>query len=239
MVGQARGRSKVYLAFGVVAAFVALIGFAKTFFHPLLTGTFQAPLVVYLHGVCLFGWVAFFCVQSLLIQRREIALHRRLGWWGCGLAAGVIITTLCVGVLASRRALAGGAAEIASAELLVIIMEMAVFAALVVAPVLQRRRPEVHKRLMLLALLGALGPAWFRFRHYFPAIDNPVFFYSLLLADSLIVIAIIADFVRERRVHWVYPVVGGAMVVVHLIEVFAFETRPFQAVASVLAGPLL
>jgi hypothetical protein len=92
---------------------------------------------------------------------------------------------------------------------------------------------------MLLALIGALGPAWFHFRHYFPAIENPVLFYSLLLADSIILLAIAMDLRAGRGLHPVYLYAGGAMVAVHCIEVFAFPTAAFQFVADRVAGPLV
>jgi hypothetical protein len=37
-------------------------------------------------------------------------------------------------------------------------------------------------------------------------------------------------------IHAVYIHVGGGMFIVHLVEVFAFETAGFQAVAGLLAG---
>jgi len=93
---------------------------------------------------------------------------------------------------------------------------------------------------MLLPLIASLGPAaWFRFRHYFPPVDNPVFVYSLLLSDSLIVIAAGVDFARERRVHWVYAFVGAGMVSVHVVEVFAFDAGWFEAIAGAVAKPIL
>ena len=42
------------------------------------------------------------------------------------------------------------------------------FAILVAAAIVYRRRPEFHKRLMLLAMIAIIWPAFFRFRHYFP-----------------------------------------------------------------------
>jgi len=141
--------------------------------------------------------------------------------------------------MASRRIAAGGAVAQANSELLVIILEMIVFSSLVGAAILFRRRPETHKRLMLLALIGALGPAWFRFRHYFPAIENPVLFYSLLLADSVILLAIAMDLRAGRGLHPVYLYAGGAMVAVHCVEVFAFPTAAFQFVADRVAAPLV
>lgn len=232
-------RPRVFLAIGALAAAVALIGFGKTFFYPLVTGAFSAHPVVFVHAACLFGWVAFFIIQSALVHRRNARLHRRLGWWGLGLAAGVVVSTIAVGILASRRIAAAGEASQASAELLVILIEMTVFSLLVAAAAALRRRPEVHKRLMLLALIGSLGPAWFRFRHYFPAIENPLLFYSLLLADSVLLLAIAIDLQAGRGLHPVYLYAGGGMVAVHCIEVFAFSTSGFQYVADRIAGPLI
>jgi hypothetical protein len=36
-----------------------------------------------------------------------------------------------------------------------------------------------HKRLLLLATISALGPAWLRFRHIFPAVPQPFVTFSL------------------------------------------------------------
>ncbi|ANP45865.1 hypothetical protein ATE48_07985 [Candidatus Viadribacter manganicus] len=218
---------------------VALVGFTKTFFMPLLSGTFSAPLLIYMHGAFLFSWVVFFATQTIWVHRKDVRLHRTLGWVGAGLVIAVVVSTLGVGRLASERTAATGDIDMASRELLVIFMEMTVFSVLVASAFFLRRRADVHRRLMLLAFIASLGPAWFRFRHYFPPIDNPVFFYSLLLADSLIVIAAAVDFVRERRVHWVYAFVGSGMVGVHLVEVFAFDTTWFRLAANAIARPFL
>lgn len=232
-------RSRLFVWMGVGGILVALVGFTKTFFMPLFSGAFSAPPLIYVHGAFLFSWVIFFAAQSILVHRKDVRLHRTLGWVGAGLVIGVVTSTLGVGILASQRTVATGDIDQASRELLVILMEMAVFVALVASALLLRRRPDVHRRLMLLALIASLGPAWFRFRHYFPPMDNPVFFYSLLLADSLIVIAAVFDTLRERRVHWVYALVGGGLVSVHLVEVFAFDGAWFGTAANALARPFL
>ena len=232
-------RSRLFLWAGAFGVAVAIIGFAKTFFYPLITGTFTAHPLVYVHGVFLFAWVAFFVAQAWLVHRRKLRSHRKMGWAGGAIAAGVVLSTLAIATLASRRTAASGAHVQANGELLVIMIEMTMFSALIVSALLVRKRPEVHKRLMLLALIGSLGPAWFRFRHYFPEVGNPLFFYSVLLADSLILIAAMSDLLRNGRVHWVYPTVGGAMFIVHLVEVFGFEWPALQSLAKLVAGPVV
>lgn len=232
-------RSRLFVWMGVGGVLVALLGFTKTFFIPLFSGAFSAPLLIYVHGAFLFSWVIFFATQSIWVHRKDIRVHKTLGWVGAGLVVGVVVSTLGVGTLASQRTAATGDIDLASRELLVIFLEMTMFSALIVSAFFLRRRADVHRRLMLLAFIASLGPAWFRFRHYFPPIDNPVFFYSLLLADSLIVIAAVSDFLRERRVHWVYAFVGSGMVGVHLVEVFAFDTTWFGNVANAIARPFI
>ena len=232
-------RSRLFLSLAWVGAAAALLGFAKTFFHPLFTGSFRAHPLVYAHAAFLFGWVAFFLTQTWHIHRRRLDRHRRLGWMGAPIAAGVFASTIAVATLAARRTAAAGDLGAAQGELLVVQLEMAVFAALVGAAIHFRRHPDFHKRLMLLAFIGSLGPAWFRFRHYFPQVGNPLFLYSVLLADSLILIAMLADARRYGRPHGIYVLVGGAMVALHLVEVFAFASSPFQAVAAAVAGPML
>lgn len=232
-------RSRLFLWAGLFGIAVAIVGFSKTFFYPLLTGTFTAHPLVYVHGAFLFGWVAFFFTQARFVHMKKLRLHKRMGWVGGGLAIGVVLSTLVIATLASRRTAAAGELVQANSELFVIMIEMAMFSALIASALLLRKRPETHKRLMLLALIGSLGPAWFRFRHYFPEVGNPIFFYSVLLADSLILIAAVSDLIRTGKVHWVYPVVGGGMVMVHLVEVFGFEWPGFQALANALAGPLV
>ena len=236
---RAGTRPLVYLAVAVLAVPIVLIGFAKTFFHPLATGAFRGDAVVYAHAALMFAWIGFVLNQTRLVHSRATAAHRRAGWLGLALVAGVVISTLLIGAQAARRVALGAGPEAAAVELFIVMIEMAVFGALIAAAVVLRRRPEAHRRLMLLALIASLGPAWFRFRHYFSPVENPAFVYSLLLADSLVLLAAASDLARTGRVHPVYLTAGVAMIGVHLIEVFLNGGAAFRAAARALAGPFI
>jgi hypothetical protein len=234
-----RRRPRIYLYLAVVGVAAALGGFATTFFAPLLRGTFAAPVAVYVHGAFLFGWVAFVVSQSMLIHRARLPYHRMAGWGGTALAAAVVVSTLAAALYASRRMTAEGDAPEANAQLLVILVDMAVFAALIGFAIRNRKQPEIHRRLMILALLQVLAPAWFRFRHYFPEVDNPMIIFALLLPDSLILIAAIYDRFQIGRVHPVYFYVGGGMFLLHTAEVMLVEWSPVARVAAAIAQSLL
>lgn len=220
----ARSRFFLYMALGFMA--IALVGFSTTFFIPVARGAFSAPPVIHVHGVLLFAWLILFVLQSSLIQRRRILVHRRLGVAGVVMSAGIVISGVLVGVYATRRDLAAGGDEFVRGQLVNILIEMLLFGALVTAAILYRRDGESHKRLLLLATISALAPAWLRLRLLFPAVPNPFVTFSLLAA-SLLLLAIARDWISTRAVHPVYVWAGSIMVGVHIIELLAIRSDPW------------
>lgn len=228
-------RSSFFPVMSIGFLAVALAGFSTTFFLPLFRGAFQAPAVVYVHGVLLFGWLILFIVQTQLVRTRRVPWHRRLGWAGALLAAAIVVSGVAVGFHATTRDLAAGEGDAARGQLVNIVLEMLLFGGLVAAAVAFRRDRESHKRLLLLAAITILGPAWFRFRHFLPGLPNPLVVLSLI-ADSMLAVAIAHDLLVVRRVHPVYRWVGGGMVAVHLAELFASESALWMRASRALLG---
>ncbi len=214
---------------------VALAGFSTTLFLPVFEGTFQAPRIVDLHGALFFSWLVLLIYQTGLIRSRRVQLHRRVGWALLGLATAMAASGVAVGVYVTRRDLAAGLGDAARGQFVNILMEMVLFLGFVVAGVLCRRNKEWHKRLILLATISVLGPAWFRFRHFLPGVPNPLVTFSLL-ADAVLLIAVGYDLRTRRRVHPAYLWAGSGMVAVHLVELFASESRIWLGVARLLLG---
>lgn len=235
-MAQRSPRSRFFLCFAVAALCIALAGFSTTFFAPLAHGTFSGPTVVYVHGALLFGWLLLWIAQAAFVQARSMAAHRRAGWLGAGLACAIVVSGLLVGAFATRRDLAATGAEWPYGAFVNIAIEMAVFGLLVGAAVVARRRPESHKRYLVLATITALGPAWFRFRHFLPFVPSPLVTFSFV-ADSVLVVAMVRDWWARRLVHPVYVWAGGAMVGVHCVELAAGESRAWVLLGRWLLGP--
>ena len=85
-------RSSYFLIMAWIAVFAAVAGFATTFILPMARGSFKAPFVVHLHGMFAFGWIGFFLLQTILVRKKNLRLHRKLGWAGLALALGAAIT---------------------------------------------------------------------------------------------------------------------------------------------------
>src|SRR3546814_19969593 len=69
---------------------------ARGFVDPL-----RVPCWVHLHGAAMLGWLALLIVQPTLVSRRNLVLHRRLGWVGAALA----LVIACLGVFIAAMAL--------------------------------------------------------------------------------------------------------------------------------------
>jgi hypothetical protein len=147
----------------------------------------------------------------------------------------VIVSGVLVGLFATRRDLAAGAGTFALGQLVNILIEMLLFGSLVAAAIELRRDSESHKRLLLLATISVIGPAWLRFRHIFPSVGNPFIVFSPI-ADSVLVIAVVRDLIVYKRVHPAYIWAGGTMVAVHMAELFASESQIWLHTARWLLG---
>jgi hypothetical protein len=224
------------LTAALLALAVVLIGFWTTFILPSFKGEFSAPAVIYVHGAFLFLWTLMLLLQASLIQTKKVRTHMTLGWTTLLVAAGVVFSTMATGVYVMKRDLAAGQGQLATSSLLGTFTTPLIFAVFVALAVKYRRRPEIHKRLMLLAMIEIIWPAFFRFRHYFPSVPSPEIYFAVFLPDLMIVFAMIWDKVKLGRVHPVYLIGGTLIIAENVAEVLLFGTPPWQTAADRLAG---
>jgi hypothetical protein len=113
------------------------------------------------------------------------------------------------------------------AFLLVVLMDIVMFAAFLGAGLHQRRRPEVHKRVMLLAMASLLGPAISRWPM---AVGRPFVITAVLV---LFVAAMpLHDLYSRRRVHPVSLWGGLALLVSGPLRFAMAQSTPWHAVAA-------
>ncbi|WP_034258254.1 hypothetical protein [Altibacter lentus] len=221
-----------FFLMAIVGLLAVLIGFAKTFIIPITEGSFSAPGIVYVHGAFTFSWITLFFIQTFLININKYRLHMTLGIVGVLIAIGTTFTMVPVGLYAVHKELGLGFGDTAISGFLGVLTSALMFISLVLAGVINRKNGAAHKRLMLLATLVVLWPAWFRFRHYFPDITRPDIWFAVVLADSWILIAILWDKWKNGSVHPVLKYVGAFIILEHVLEVLFFDTPTWRVVAK-------
>jgi hypothetical protein len=204
-----------YSGMAVVMALAVFIGFARTYYLSAYFGTHATiggnpfSTVVRLHGALFTTWVLLFIVQTSLVARHRVAVHRRLGT-AVGTMAGLMVVIGTATAL--QLALRGGAPPGVDplAFLAVPLGDMVVFASLLTAALGLRRDKEAHKRLMLLAYTAILAAAVARFPGVLPL--GPLWFFGLTFLPVL-ALGITYDLVTRRHIHPAY-LWGGALLIV-------------------------
>lgn len=224
-----RRRGSIYTGLGLFMSVIALAGFWRTYYGPLLGGTLVQPLVIHVHAVVFTGWLALFVTQSVLVARNERRWHVRLG--RIGLWYGILLITvgLFTGVVRSA-ALPPGRAE---GLLFAAVTDMLVFAAFFVAAIAYRRRPQVHKRLMTVAATMLLIAAVGRLPFLAPPPGGiPI---RLAIWFSPVLLAMAYDFRTHRMVHPAY-LAGLAAFVLRVVTIPLSRSDAWAAFTRWLTG---
>jgi hypothetical protein len=225
-----------YTGMAVTLALTVLAGFGPTYYLRFLSGGPAATItggpftfVVHAHGALFTTWVALFIVQTGLVARRRVAVHRRLG-----LAVAVVALLMVVaGTLTAIQTAARGAAPPGVdplAFLAIPLFDMVLFSGFVSAALLLRRNKEAHKRLMLLAYISIVVAAVARLPGVLPL--GPLAFFGLTFV--FVIAAILYDAASRGRVHPAYLWGGGLFAVSVPVRLAVSGTSAWQAFARLL-----
>ena len=194
---------------GLVALiwFVILMGFVPDIIHKFRRQGFNYPLAVHIHAAVYVSWLVLLTVQTVLIGRGRVALHRRVGMFGAGLAALVVLTGLVATYVVESHLLGTPRADPAFISMLLV--DVLNFACLATAALLLRGDAAAHKRLMLLATMSLLQASFIR---WWGAAMYATFGKGFLggwmanyLGVSLLVLGLgVYDVVTRRRLHPAY-----------------------------------
>jgi hypothetical protein len=229
----------------VACAVTAVLGFAPTYFLPMAQGAFRSSALVHIHGALFFAWTAFVIYQTSLVSSGRVAHHREVGLAGIALATTMTVLGIVVAIVAANRQIAAGFEQGAKAFLIVPPSVMIFFGIVVAFAVANVRRPEWHKRLLLVAtvsLLEAPIARWFLVLLAPPG-ANPlapppvaVALMPGLISDVLIIAAMIYDWRTRGRPHPAYLIAGGALLVLQLAREPISATQAWGAIATWLTA---
>jgi hypothetical protein len=198
---------------------IVIVGFSRTFF---LRPMFQVPALPwydYVHGSVMTLWFVLLVVQTSLVAAHRTDLHRRLGIFGAVLAVAVVALALTVTLRfpahfrVSNGILSTGLPASPSAALGFLwgnIEAISLFSIMVATALITRRRPDTHKRLMLLASIAVITPAVGRLttfpdlsgiRSSSPAVASLLTILSVALIALLPLTLGAYDLLTARRLH--------------------------------------
>lgn len=230
-------RSEERFLFKLACAIALVIVFAFSMQLALGRSSFAVPWQYHAHAVVYFGWVALFVLQSGLVASGNVALHRRLGWlsvvWLPAMVAmGLIIT------LTSMHVTGGPFFFDANEFMISNPLGLLAFAGMVTTAIVMRRRTDWHRRLMIGAMAGILGPSFGRL------LPMPLFIPSGLgweISNAIGLIFILIGMAADRRhrgaIHpaWYVGLASGLGWIV-LGQLLAYQPWAIELTRSVVEG---
>ena len=200
-------RDPFYLGMSLFSLGIVLVGFTRGFYLADYFGFPDLPPHLVIHGVVLTIWFVLACSQPYLIRIRHPQIHRRLGIVALATAAAVVATGVWTVAMRDVPTIdeypSRAVGNLAS---------LFMFLFCVILGFRFRRNSDRHKRLMMMASIPILAPALDRFAripmlndlfgktlYWFPA--PPEVAFATVAFLTLLLVTVIHDLVREKRVH--------------------------------------
>jgi hypothetical protein len=189
--------------------------------------------VLHVHAAVYSGWLLLFVAQAVLAATRRIQLHRKVGQVGIyyGFALIPIGVFTAFSMFASR--VQAGLIEQARFGLLPPLVDMVGFPIFLSAAVIYRGKPEIHKRLMVVATTLLLTAAIARMQFLGTPVPLTIFVLVWLLP---IFVAMVYDFVTKRLIHPVYLIGLASLAVMRLSKPVIANTDEWGQLTDWLAG---
>lgn len=223
VTAQARGRG-FYVAMAVISAAIVFAGFSRTFFFNSYFAKRDLTSLMILHGIIFSCWLVLLITQTSLVAANRTDIHRKLGVAGAILASVMIVVGFTLAIHAAKYGFQTPGLPPPLIFLVVPFFDILIFAVLVGAALHYRGKPDTHKRLMLVATIAILPPAFARMPFHFISATLP--FSAFILGDVVLIGCILWDVAIHRRLHRAF-LWGG------LIFFLSFPAR--MAIASTAA----
>lgn len=217
-----------FLAISLLLLAHVVVGFTPTLFFRPLFDVPRIPTYLFVHGIVLTTWFVWLVLQSTLVAANRTNLHRRAGVVGVGLAIAVIAVSLVTMLNFIPRMRQAGLVDVSieAGTLVQLVISsalaLAAFTVLVALAVAYRRRPPLHKRLMVFASIAIIGPAGSRMPAALTALGlSPAI--ALIFLAALLAAPIVYDLADRGRPHLVTVI--GLIVVIGSVPLSIAATR--------------
>lgn len=233
-IARRRRERWFYVVMSIAAMITVFAGFSRTYYlRPRFTTEPLIPLL-HLHGVVFTSWIVLFVTQTMLVAAHRTDIHRRLGILGGVIAALMIVIGTTTAIIRANL----GVSPVPNVPILSFLViplgDMFVFSILVCAGFYYRRRPDVHKRLMLLATISILAAAIARLPFAFILQAGPLAFFGL--TDALVVVCVLYDLVTLRRIHRASALAGLFIIASHPLRMMLGGTHAWLSFATWLTN---
>lgn len=218
------GKHSYFLIYAIIGFIATIVGFASTYIVPMSQGVLDVPIGIHIHGAFAFAWILLYLLQNVLIKYKNYKLHMSMGVLAVIVLIGFALSLIPAAGFTIARDVSGFGDSAYSATMSVLTSGIWVLG-LGTAGIIYRKKPAIHKRLMFLATAVILWPAWARWRHYFPSIENGDWWFGLAVPYTFIVLAWLWELTVYKKIHPVLLVIGALIISEGLLSSYYIESE--------------
>jgi hypothetical protein len=178
---------------------VIVYGFSFTVGENLIHPAIPRPPILYVHAIVFSGWLVFFILQSTLVRSRKVQWHRGVGWFGVALGTLIPIVGVSTAIVMGRFRIMSLHATDEESFLIVPLFDMVCFTSTFPLAIYWRKRPELHRPLMLTATCALTAAGFGRFPERI--LPGYVFYIGV---DLLLLLGVARDLFVTRTINRVY-----------------------------------
>ena len=229
-------RPSFFLWMTLAMCFFVFGGFAMSYIVPMGEGTFpSAPPFVHLHGLIFMSWMLLLVVQAGLVSAGNVKLHRSLGTYLIAHGSVAICAGLMLQLIATHLAMEKGLAP-GTDGLYLGLNAFFGFATMFTLAIRNTRRPQIHKRLILFAMLPVLPPGVNRFWSHALGLEPIPVIPLYLTLWSMAAAILIHERRRTGRISG-YSLFGAGWIVVEgVLHKVVVHSPPFDRLAAIILG---
>jgi hypothetical protein len=227
-------RSRFFALIALALAVFTVVGFSRTYYFRFLTDLPPLTTLVHLHGAVFTAWLLVFVAQTRLVAAKRVDLHMKLG------IAAVVIAILVLAIGFLTMAVKANEPRIHPSGLtppqftIVGTTSLGMFAVFVGLGIAMRKRADLHKRLMVLAMIAVLTPPSSRVLTLLGLREHWSYLVPVIPA-LFIAWCLIHDWRRHRRVHPVFAVGGLVIVALWPLRLMAGRSEWYQPIGEWIA----
>jgi hypothetical protein len=220
-----------YFFMSLLIPAVVVYGFSFTLDKNLIHPAIPRPLILYVHAAVFSGWLVFFMLQSALVRTHNVHWHRQAGWFGAALGVMIPVVGVSTSITMGRFNILRLHSTRAESALMIPLFDMVAFTGTFALAIYWRKKPEFHRRLILIATSALTAAAFGRFP--VRLLPRELFYGGV---DLLILLGVVRDMIVNQSIHRVYfyalPafIVGQTIVTYTVFHHLLYWTRIAHAI---------
>jgi hypothetical protein len=187
---------------------LVLLGFWNSYFSKIFSQSGDFNFYFHFHAIVAFLWILMVIIQPILIKRRQLGLHRRIGRLSYYLIGLIFISVL---LLVHHRHSINE--ENLGLRLLVPLKDLIILGTVYFIAMKYRKNTAIHARAMIASGLVFIEPSLLRTIRNYLDVPAPYMVTAFTVYLLLIVLTIISW--KHKSGRWVFPFVLLMYLIVH------------------------